>query len=74
MTGLEPRSFTWVIQDRLAVAEREMAQWRTYDYVIISGHLDDDFEQAKSILIAEKCRTRRQPQEGQPWQQREPSF
>jgi hypothetical protein len=22
MTGLEPRSFTWVIQDRLAVAER----------------------------------------------------
>ena len=63
-----------MIQRRLSVAEQEMAQWRAYDYLIISGHLDDDFEQAKSILIAEKCRTARQDQESQPWRQSELSF
>jgi len=31
-----------------------MAHWRDYDYVIVSGKLDDDFEQGKSIIIAEK--------------------
>ncbi len=62
------------IRRRLAVAEHEMAHWRRYDYVIISGHLDDDFEQAKSIVIAEKCRAARRPQTTQPWNQNEPSF
>jgi guanylate kinase len=62
------------IRKRLGVAEQEMAHWREYDYVIISGHLDDDFAQAKAILIAEKCRTSRQAQENQPWRQRALSF
>lgn len=62
------------IRRRLGVAEQEMAHWRGYDYVIISGHLDDDFEQAKSILIAEKCRTDRRSPEEQPWKQNELSF
>ncbi len=63
-----------VIRRRLSVAEQEMSCWRTYDYVIVSGHLDDDFEQAKSILIAEKCRSHRRPPDSQPWKQNEPSF
>ena len=61
------------IKKRLALAEREMAHWREYDYVIVSGSLDDDFAQGKSILIAEKCRSSRQPKDN-PWQQKELSF
>jgi len=61
------------IRKRLALAEQEMAHWREYDYVIITSHLDDDFEQAKSIIIAEKRRTMRQPKD-KPWQQNELSF
>ena len=63
-----------MIERRLSVAEQEMGHWREYDYVIISGPLDDDFEQAKSILIAEKCRTARQYQGTQPWERNELSF
>jgi guanylate kinase len=48
-----------VIRKRLALAQQEMAHGHTYDYVIVTGHLDDDFEQGKSIVIAEKCRTAR---------------
>ncbi len=62
------------IRKRLAIAQQEMACWRDYDYVIISGHLDDDFELAKSIVIAEKCKTSRQPKEGKPWEQKELLF
>ncbi len=61
------------IRKRLALAQQEMAHWREYDYVIISGRLDDDFAQGKAILLAEKCRTARQPKD-KPWQQNEPSF
>ena len=62
------------IRKRLAIAEKEMSQWAEYDYVIISGHLDDDFEQAKSCIIAEKCKTMRIPKDAKPWQQNELSF
>lgn len=62
------------IRRRLAIAEKEMAHWREYDYVIVSGHLDDDFEQAKSILVAEKCKTARLPGDFKQWQQNAPSF
>jgi guanylate kinase len=61
------------IRKRLALAKQEMAHWREYDYVIVSGHLDDDFAQGKAIVIAEKCRTTRHP-EDKPWQQNELSF
>jgi len=63
-----------VIRKRLALAEQEMEHWREYDYVIVSGKLDDDFEQGKAIVIAEKCRTARVPKGGKPWQQSELSF
>lgn len=61
------------IRKRLDIAQQEMAHWRDYDYVIVSGKLDDDFEQGKSIIIAEKRRTTRQPKD-KPWQQNELSF
>src|SRR3989442_9525433 len=61
------------IHKRLALAQHEMGHWRQYDYVIVSGRLDDDFEQGKSIIIAEKRRTARQPKD-KPWQQNELSF
>jgi guanylate kinase len=62
------------IRKRLALAQQEMAHWRDYDYVIVSGRLDDDFEQGKAIVIAEKCRTTRVAKDGKPWQQNELSF
>lgn len=62
------------IRKRLAIAQLEMAHWREYDYVIVSGHLDDDFEQAKAIVIAEKRRTARLPKDCKLWQQNELSF
>lgn len=61
------------IRLRLGLAEREMGHWREYDYVIVSGSLDDDFQRGKSIITAEKCRTARQPKED-PWQKSELSF
>lgn len=62
------------IHKRLALAEQELAHWREYDYVIVSGKLDGDFEQGKAIVIAEKCRASRVPKGGKPWQQDELSF
>jgi len=62
------------IRKRLVLAQQEMTKWPEYDYVIVSGRLDDDFEQGKSIVIAEKCRTARAAKDGKPWQQRELSF
>ncbi len=61
------------IRKRLVLAQKEMARWGEYDYVIVSGKLDDDFEQGKAIIIAEKRRTFRQPKD-KPWQQNELSF
>ena len=63
-----------VIRKRLALAEQELTHWPEYDYVIVSGKLDDDFEQGKAIVIAEKCRTARVSKGGKPWQQNELSF
>lgn len=62
------------IRKRLVLAQQEMTHWPEYDYVIVSGRLDDDFEQGKAIVIAEKCRTERVAKDGNPWQQKELSF
>ena len=62
------------IRRRLALAQQEMTHWTKYDYVIVSGRLDDDFEQGKAVVIAEKCRTMRAVKDGKPWQQKELSF
>jgi guanylate kinase len=62
------------IRKRLLLAQQEMTHWTEYDYVIVSGRLDDDFEQGKAVVIAEKCRTARAIKDGKPWQQKELSF
>jgi guanylate kinase len=61
------------IRRRLALAEREMSHWREYDYVIVSGQLDEDFDRARAILIAEKCKSSRFSPPDQPCQSNEPS-
>jgi guanylate kinase len=63
-----------MIRQRLVLAQQEMAHWHEYDYVIVTGHLDDDFERGKAIVIAEKCRATRVPKDGKPWQESELSF
>jgi guanylate kinase len=62
------------IRRRLTLAQAEMKHWAEYDYVIVSGRLDDDFEQGKAIVIAERCRTTRVAKDNKPWQQKELSF
>ncbi|MCX7886359.1 MAG: guanylate kinase [Verrucomicrobiae bacterium] len=59
------------LQRRLQIARQEIAYWREYDYTIVTGDIEDDLMQAKAILIAEKCRTHRFPDGGQPWLQKE---
>jgi guanylate kinase len=47
------------IQRRLAVAEEEMSHYREYDYVIVSGTVDEDFAHGQAIVTAERCRAAR---------------
>lgn len=56
------------IQKRLHIAQQEMAHWREYDYTIITGTMEEDADHARAILIAERCRTTRVPENGEPWQ------
>ena len=62
-----------MVQQRLSVATEELTHWRDYDYILVSGGLDDDFEKARSIFIAEKLRVSQQPKD-KPWQVSEQSF
>jgi len=48
-----------VIQKRLAVARQETAQWKNFDYLIISGSKEEDLRQMLAIVEAEKMRTTR---------------
>jgi guanylate kinase len=48
-----------VIQKRLAVAKQEVAQWKNFDYLIISGSIGDDLRHMISIYEAEKMRPAR---------------
>jgi guanylate kinase len=48
------------IARRLAEARREMTRWRGYDYVIVSGTIEEDYRRMQAILDAERCRTTRQ--------------
>lgn len=44
---------------RLSNAAGEMAQWRSYRYVIISGSPDDDLQNFRAIMLAERMRSER---------------
>src|SRR5262249_29655189 len=48
-----------VIQRRLSVAREEIAQWRNFDYLILSDSISEDLRRMLAILEAEKMRTRR---------------
>jgi guanylate kinase len=49
-----------VIERRLRNAREEIAQWGSYDYVLINDDLQRTFEELKAILGAERMRRERQ--------------
>ncbi|MEI6074051.1 MAG: guanylate kinase [Verrucomicrobiota bacterium] len=48
-----------VIQKRLAVAKQELAQWKNFDYLLISGSKQEDLRRTLAIIEAEKLRSSR---------------
>jgi guanylate kinase len=48
-----------VIQKRLGVARQEIAQWRNFDYLLISRSVAEDLAGMQAIVEAEKRRTAR---------------
>src|SRR4051812_12384582 len=49
--GLDPGP---IIQKRLSVARQEIAQWKHFDYLIISSSIAEDLRRMQAILDAEK--------------------
>jgi guanylate kinase len=53
-----------VIQKRLGVARQEIAQWKHFDYLLISSTISEDLRRMQAIVEAEKMRSvRAQPPE-----------
>ena len=48
-----------VIQKRLGVARQEIAQWRHFDYLLISGTIAEDLQRMQAIIESEKMRSTR---------------
>jgi len=48
-----------VIQQRLSVARREIAEWKHFDYLIVSTSIAEDLRRMECILEAEKMRPSR---------------
>lgn len=48
-----------VIQKRLSVARQEIAQWKHFDYLLISATIPEDLRRMVAILEAEKMRSTR---------------
>jgi guanylate kinase len=48
-----------VIQKRMAVARQEIAQWKNFDYLLISESVKADLHRALAIVEAEKMKTAR---------------
>jgi guanylate kinase len=52
------------IQKRLSVARQELAQWKRFDYLLVSTSIPEDLRRVQVILAAEKMRQfRAQPPE-----------
>jgi guanylate kinase len=47
------------IQKRLAVARQEIAQWKDFDYLLISAAIQEDLRRALAIVEVEKMRVTR---------------
>ncbi|HVU07599.1 MAG TPA: guanylate kinase [Verrucomicrobiae bacterium] len=50
-----------VIQKRVAVAKQEIAQWKNFDYLLVSASKQEDLRRALAIVEAEKMRVARSP-------------
>lgn len=50
-----------VIERRLGVAKQEVAQWRNFDYLVISTSKEEDLRRALALVEAEKMRVARSP-------------
>jgi guanylate kinase len=48
-----------VMQKRLSVARQELAQWKIFDYLVISTTIAEDFRRMMAIVEAEKMRVTR---------------
>jgi guanylate kinase len=48
-----------VIQKRLGVARQEIAQWKNFDYLLISSTIKEDLRRMLDIIEAEKMRSSR---------------
>ncbi len=48
-----------VIQKRLSVARQEIAQWKNFDYLVISGSIEEDLRRTLAIVDAEMMRSKR---------------
>ena len=48
-----------VIQKRLSVARQEIAQWKNFDYLLISSSISEDLRRMQAIIEAEKMRPAR---------------
>jgi guanylate kinase len=48
-----------VIQKRLSVARQEIAQWRHFDYLLLSASIEEDLERFLRIIDTERMRTSR---------------
>ena len=52
------------IQKRLGIARKEIAQWKNFDYLLISSTIQEDLRRMLVIVEAEKSRVARsQPPE-----------
>ena len=47
------------IQKRLSVARQEIAQWKNFDYLLISSSIGEDLRRMQSIIEAERMRSAR---------------
>jgi len=50
-----------VIQKRLGVARQEIAEWKRFDYLLISTTITEDLRRMQVILEAERMRSHRAP-------------
>jgi guanylate kinase len=48
-----------VVQKRLDTARQEIEQWTQFDYLLISGSIDEDLRRMQAVVEAEKMRARR---------------
>ena len=47
------------IQQRLAVAKKEISRSDKYDYIIVNNRLESALDSLRAVVVAERCRTRR---------------